>query len=66
MAVPHRDNVTGPASLRPDHHDQTAVELTRCDEPRLAVVEAVVNDSRRQPGKYFVSPGEIEAAMLKR
>jgi len=53
MTVPHRDDVAGLATLRPDHHDQTAIEMSRSDEPRFAVVEAFVNDGRRQPGKHL-------------
>ena len=36
------------------------------DEPRLAVIEAVVDYGRRQSGKHLIGPREIEPAMLER
>jgi hypothetical protein len=66
MTVPHGDNVAGFAALRPDHNDQASVEMAGSDEPRLAVIEAVIDNCCRQSGKQLTGPCKIESAVLKR
>src|SRR6185295_12061384 len=66
MTVPHRNNVAGVATLRPDHDHQPAVEMARRDEAGFAVCEPVIDDGRRSAGKQLVGPREIESAMPQR
>jgi hypothetical protein len=63
MTVPHRDDVAGLATLRPNHHYQPAVEMTRTDEAGLAVIEPLIGDCRGAAGKDFAGAREIQAAM---
>ncbi len=58
--------MAGLATLRPDHDDQTSVEMAGSDEPRLAVVEAIVDHRRRQSGEHLAGPGEIKPTMPER
>lgn len=57
--------MAGLTPLCPDHDHHTAVEKTGGDEPRLAVIEAVVDDRRRQSGEELSGAGEIEPAVLQ-
>jgi hypothetical protein len=66
MTVPHRNNVAGCATLRPNPDDQSPVEMTGGDISRLGVVEPVIDNGRRLPGKDLAGLGEVEPAMLKR
>jgi hypothetical protein len=65
MAMPHRDNVAGRVPLRPDHHHQASIEMTRSDEARLAIVAPVINDRRRSAGENLGGPCEIQSTMLE-
>jgi hypothetical protein len=66
MTVPHRNDVAGLATLRPDHNHQPAVEMARADETRLAVIAPVIHDRSRTAGKYFFRSRKIQTAMPER
>jgi hypothetical protein len=66
MTVPHRDDVACVATLRPDHHHQPAVEMTRGDETRLAIIEPIVDDRCGTAIEYLVGSREIQPAMPPR
>jgi hypothetical protein len=61
--MPHRNDVARFATLRPDHNDQTTVEMPCADEPRLAVIEPVIDDRCGHACKHLAGSREIESAM---
>jgi hypothetical protein len=66
MTVPHRNDVAGLATLRPDHHHEPTIEVTRGDQAVFAVVEAVVADRCRRSGEHLGGALEVETPMLPR
>lgn len=58
--------MAGPATLRPDRHHQSPVEVAGGDETGFAVIEPLVRDTRGGAGKHFAAAGEILIAMPER
>jgi hypothetical protein len=66
MGIPHRNNPPRTITGRPNHHNQPASEITRRDEPRLAIILPVIRQSGVQTHEHRASIGEIKPPMLKR
>src|SRR5690606_29068749 len=63
MTVPHRDDVAGLATLRPDHDHHPFVENARCDESRLAIIEPLIDGGGGSSVEHFIGSCEVQAAI---
>jgi len=57
--------VAGFATSRPDHNHQPPIEVARCDQAGLAIIEPLIHDRRAATGEDLISPRKIQTAMPK-
>jgi len=66
MTVPHADDSPGGASRCPNEHNQTGIQPTGRDVSGFAVIDAIVDPRKVQPGENFPSSAHVQASLLQR
>jgi len=63
--MPHADDAPCGTAGRPCENDEPCVKPAGSDEPRLAIVLAVVYASEVRPSKHFIGAQHVEAALMQ-
>ena len=63
--MPHADDAPCGTAGRPCENDEPCVKPAGSDEPRLAIVLAVVYASEVRPSKHFIGEQHVEAALMQ-
>ena len=63
--MPHADDAPCGTAGRPCENDEPGVKPAGSDEPRLAIVLAVVYASEVRPSKHFIGAQHVEAALMQ-
>jgi len=62
ICFPHADDAAGFTALRPNDHDNAAVESARCGESIFSVVRTIIPPSEVLARENFTCAGEIQPA----
>jgi hypothetical protein len=66
MPVPHRDDPAISFPRRPDHHDESSLNVARSDVSPLAVVTPVIRLGKVAAPKHLPGVRKIQASLDKR
>jgi hypothetical protein len=66
IGLPHRHDVPILTARRPHHDDHAAMQVTHRDQPRFAILAAIVHLGIRRAGENLLGVAKINVSMDQR